>query len=102
MLINSNNFWGGHFYPIKINKNEFDVGMFLLEFTNLTPNKNINPSKYDNLKFSNSQYYVNYIKKLISKYSLTKKISPIKIFYNQKFYEDYLINNNISFLNSIK
>jgi len=102
LLINPKNFWGGHFNPIKLDRNEFDVGMFLFEFTNLTPKKNLKPFKYDNLKFQNSQFFVNSVRSLVNKYFVTKKILPIKIFYKKKFYEDYLISNNISFLKSIK
>lgn len=100
MLINPKNFWGGHFNSIKIDRNEFDVGMFLFEFTNMTQ-KNLKPSKYDNLKFQNSQFFVNSVKSLVNKYFVTKKILPIEILFKNKFYEDYLISNNISFLKSI-
>ena len=73
ILINPKNFWGGHFYPIKIDRNEFDVGMFLFEFTNMTQ-KNLKPSEYDNIRFQNSQFFAKSVKSLVNKFFVTKKI----------------------------
>jgi len=101
LLINPKDFWGGHFNSIKIGSEKFDIGMFLYEFDSLKI-KNLSPKKYENKNFQNSQYFVSNIKKFINQFFLTKEISPIKIFYNKSFYEDYLISNNLSFLNKIK
>jgi hypothetical protein len=101
MLVNPKKFWGGHFHPIKINGHEFDVGMFLYEFTSLNKNMNLNPKRYNNIKFQNSQFFVNSVKGLVTKYFPTKKILPIQIFYKRKLYYDYLISNNISILKFI-
>jgi len=101
LLINPKDFWGGHFNSIKIGSEKFDIGMFLYEFDSLKI-KNLSPKKYENKNFQNTQYFVSNIKKFINQFFLTKEISPIKIFYNKSFYEDYLISNNLSFLNKIK
>lgn len=101
LLINPKNFWGGHFNSINIGSKKFDIGMFLYEFDSLTI-KNLPAKKYENKNFQNTQYFGNNIKKFINQFFLTKEISPIKIFYNKFFYEDYLISNNLSFLNKIK
>jgi hypothetical protein len=101
LLINPKKFWGGHFNSINIGSEKFDIGMFLYEFDSLTI-KNLSAKKYNNKNFQNTQYFSNNIKKFINQFFITKKISPIKIFYNKFFYEDYLISNNLSFLNKIK
>jgi hypothetical protein len=101
LLINPKNFWGGHFNSINIGSEKFDIGMFLYEFDSLTI-KNLSAKKYENRNSQNTQYFGNNIKKFINQFFLTKEISPIKIFYNKFFYEDYLISNNLSFLNKIK
>lgn len=100
-LLNKTNYWGGHFNTVSALNEEYDAGMFLFEFDHLTKENNLNPKRYDKKNFNNVQLYSKKIKIFCNKFVKTKKLNKVLIYYNKNFYNDYLISNDLSFLNKI-
>jgi hypothetical protein len=101
-LINPKKFWGGHFNVSIIKNRKFDPGMFLFEFGGFTKENSLNPKFYDLKKFSNVQLYSSKIKNFINNFIKTIKIQPILFYYNNNFYNDYLVSNDLNFLKKVK
>jgi hypothetical protein len=98
ILITNFNFIGGVFNGFKGVNGHFDLGMNYFE---LYPNIKSDPTKFDLTKrndFLNHTFLINdFIKKNVT----LKKVQDGEVYINGSFYKDYLIFDNLEYLNSL-
>lgn len=101
ILINPNKNWGGYFGGILINDIKFDIGMNLFEFTSYLDKENIDILNYNPSIKSESGKYSNLILEYVKKIIPTHFVETPKIYWDDKYFNDYYISNSLEILNEI-
>lgn len=98
ILITNFNFIGGVFNGFKGVNGHFDLGMNYFE---LYPNVKSDPTRFDSNKRNDFLNHTDSINDFIENNITLKKVQDGEVYINGSFYKDYLIFDNLEYLNSL-
>ena len=96
-LINPTNSWGGHFGGLQDDRNKYDIGMNLFEFSSFQE-QSTDILSYNPDKKNDAARFFQHIEQYIRQHISLEPVPCPQVFYRGKYYSDFIISNKLDVL----